>query len=186
VARHVRDARIEGRDARRRLPLQSEPHWRAIVQGVHVGYYKGRRSTAWVVGWASLRAAIARSRAGRHAGKSVLQHSGYARQAGFGGRPALPVVGATYDFVGDKPEPIREAHRALAQCAGRGRLGGDRPYRHPGGGSARQGRARHLHPVGHARRWLVPSGWRWKNARVCDTPILQWQARAWAGLRPQS
>jgi hypothetical protein len=61
VARHVRDARIEGRDARRRLPLQSEPHWRAIVQGVHVGYYKGRRSTAWVVGWASLRAAIARS-----------------------------------------------------------------------------------------------------------------------------
>jgi hypothetical protein len=61
VARHVRDARIEGRDARRRLPMQSEPHWRAIVQGVHVGYYEGRRSTAWVVGWASLRAATANS-----------------------------------------------------------------------------------------------------------------------------
>jgi hypothetical protein len=111
VARHVRDARIEGRDARRRLPLQSEPHWRAIVQGVHVGYYKGRRSTAWVVGWASLRAAIARSLSAsrtpcRQIGAAAFRLCETGR---VGARPALPVVDATYDFVGDKPEPILEA-----------------------------------------------------------------------------
>jgi integrase len=51
MPRHVRDARIETREARRRLPVQSEPHWRAIVQGAHLGYYKGARSSAWLVRW---------------------------------------------------------------------------------------------------------------------------------------
>jgi integrase len=51
MPRHVRDARIETREARRKLPVRSEPHWRAIVQGAHVGYYKGTRRGAWVVRW---------------------------------------------------------------------------------------------------------------------------------------
>ena len=51
MPRHVRDARIESRDARRKLAVQSEPHWRAIVQGAHLGYYKGTRRSAWVVRW---------------------------------------------------------------------------------------------------------------------------------------
>jgi integrase len=51
VPRHVRDARIETREARRRLSAQREPHWRAIVQGAHLGYYRGARRGAWVVRW---------------------------------------------------------------------------------------------------------------------------------------
>jgi integrase len=51
MPRHVRDARIETREARRKLAVQSEPHWRAIVQGAHVGYYKGARRGAWLVRW---------------------------------------------------------------------------------------------------------------------------------------
>ena len=57
MPRHVRDSRIETREARRKLAVQSEPHWRAIVQGAHVGYYKGKRVTSssgagtWLVRW---------------------------------------------------------------------------------------------------------------------------------------
>jgi integrase len=51
LPRHVKDARIETREARRKLPVQSEPHWRAIVQGAHVGYYRGARRGAWLVRW---------------------------------------------------------------------------------------------------------------------------------------
>src|SRR5262245_2484818 len=51
MPRHVTDSRIETRDARRKLAVQSEPHWRAIVQGAHVGYYKGRRAGTWLVRW---------------------------------------------------------------------------------------------------------------------------------------
>ena len=58
MPRHVRDARIETREARSKLAVQSEPYWRAIVQGAHVGYYKGARRGdngahrgAWLVRW---------------------------------------------------------------------------------------------------------------------------------------
>jgi hypothetical protein len=51
MPRHVKDARIETREARRKLAVQSEPYWRAIVQGAHVGYYKGARRGAWLVRW---------------------------------------------------------------------------------------------------------------------------------------
>ena len=51
MPRHVKDERIETREARRKLAAQSEPYWRAIVQGAHVGYYKGARRGAWLVRW---------------------------------------------------------------------------------------------------------------------------------------
>jgi integrase len=41
MGRLVRDARLETREARRRLPARKEPHWRLIEEGVHLGYYKG-------------------------------------------------------------------------------------------------------------------------------------------------
>ncbi len=51
MPRHVKDARIETREARRKLAVRSEPYWRAIVQGAHVGYYKGARAGTWLVRW---------------------------------------------------------------------------------------------------------------------------------------
>jgi hypothetical protein len=51
VPRYVKDARIESPEARSKIAAQSEPHWRAIVQGAHVGYYKGGRRRAWLVRW---------------------------------------------------------------------------------------------------------------------------------------
>lgn len=51
MARMVRDARLETREARRRLPAQKEPHWKAIHQGGHLGYYKGSRGGTWLARW---------------------------------------------------------------------------------------------------------------------------------------
>jgi integrase len=51
MPRHVKDAKIETPNRRADLDIQSEPYWRAIVQGAHVGYYKGASRRAWVVRW---------------------------------------------------------------------------------------------------------------------------------------
>lgn len=47
MSRTVRDAKIETRQARLKLAVQREPHWRAITEGLHLGYHKGPRSTGW-------------------------------------------------------------------------------------------------------------------------------------------
>jgi hypothetical protein len=47
MGRLVRDARLETREARRRLPARREPHWRLIIEGVHLGYYKGSNGGMW-------------------------------------------------------------------------------------------------------------------------------------------
>lgn len=48
MARIVRDAKLETREARKGLPKKKEPHWRSVHQGAHIGYYKGDKSSSWV------------------------------------------------------------------------------------------------------------------------------------------
>src|SRR4030095_11622403 len=48
MARTVRDTNLETRAARARLKLRSEPYWRAIDRGAHVGYYRGPRGGSWI------------------------------------------------------------------------------------------------------------------------------------------
>ena len=47
MARTVRDTALETRTARGRLAARSEPYWRTIDQGAHIGYYKGTRGGSW-------------------------------------------------------------------------------------------------------------------------------------------
>ena len=47
MARQSRDARLETREARTRLKVAKEPHWRQIHPGLFVGYYKGRTGGVW-------------------------------------------------------------------------------------------------------------------------------------------
>jgi integrase len=47
MGRLVRDARLETREARRRLLVRKEPHWRQLIKSSHLGYYKGAQSGAW-------------------------------------------------------------------------------------------------------------------------------------------
>jgi integrase len=48
MPRTVRDAKLETRQARLKLAIRSEPHWRAITEGCHLGYYKGTRGGSWI------------------------------------------------------------------------------------------------------------------------------------------
>ena len=48
MPRTVRDARIETRSAREKLAVQHEPYWRAIDEGAHLGYRKGKRGGKWI------------------------------------------------------------------------------------------------------------------------------------------
>jgi integrase len=47
MGRIVKDSRLETREARRRLPERKEPYWRLIIEGVHIGYYRGKNGGMW-------------------------------------------------------------------------------------------------------------------------------------------
>jgi integrase len=49
VARTVRDANLETRTSRSRLKPAGKPYYRAIDEGLHVGYRKGKTSGKWVM-----------------------------------------------------------------------------------------------------------------------------------------
>jgi hypothetical protein len=50
MARTVRDANLEKREARRRLPARAKPHYRVMEQGLHIGYRRLKTGAGnWVV-----------------------------------------------------------------------------------------------------------------------------------------
>jgi len=49
MARSVKDANLATRTARMNLPPRKRPHHRLILQGLHLGYYKGTRTGSWNV-----------------------------------------------------------------------------------------------------------------------------------------
>ncbi|MDE2582744.1 MAG: site-specific integrase [Rhodospirillales bacterium] len=49
MARTVRDAKLESRTARAGLKVSGKPYWRAIEQGLHLGYRKGVTGGRWVL-----------------------------------------------------------------------------------------------------------------------------------------
>lgn len=51
MGRRVRDNRLETRSARSKLSQRSEPYWRLITEGQHLGYYRGARGGTWVARW---------------------------------------------------------------------------------------------------------------------------------------
>lgn len=48
MGRAVKDAKLDRREARTKLAVQKEPHWRLVSEGAHLGYYKGLRVGKWV------------------------------------------------------------------------------------------------------------------------------------------
>lgn len=48
MSRTVREAKLESRSSRLRLPVRAEPYWRVIHEGAHLGYYRGARIGKWV------------------------------------------------------------------------------------------------------------------------------------------
>ncbi len=50
--------------------------------------------------------------------KEVYNKAGYARRVGFGEKPALVIIDATYSFAGDRPEPVLESIKRFPQSCG--------------------------------------------------------------------
>ena len=48
MARTVRNAKLESREARRRLTVRKRPYYHLLDQGRHLGYYKGSRGGTWI------------------------------------------------------------------------------------------------------------------------------------------
>ena len=48
MGRRVKDARLDNRSSRLKLPVRKEPYWRLVSEGCHVGYYRGTRVGKWV------------------------------------------------------------------------------------------------------------------------------------------
>ncbi|MBY8823557.1 tyrosine-type recombinase/integrase [Sphingomonas colocasiae] len=48
MAKTVADLPLQTRASRLRLKPRAKPYWRAITEGFHLGYYRGRRKAAWV------------------------------------------------------------------------------------------------------------------------------------------
>jgi len=48
VGRQVGDAKLQTREARRRLAVGSQPHWRSLERGRSIGYRKNSGSGAWI------------------------------------------------------------------------------------------------------------------------------------------
>ncbi len=51
MARTVRDANLESRAARGRLKAAGKPYFRAIDEGLHLGYRRGKTAGKWVMRW---------------------------------------------------------------------------------------------------------------------------------------
>jgi len=47
------DLRLQDRGTRARLKARSNPYWRMICEGQHLGYYKGARGSTWIVRYRS-------------------------------------------------------------------------------------------------------------------------------------
>lgn len=50
--------------------------------------------------------------------RSVFAASGYAQRAGYGERPAVSVIDVSYNFAGDRPEPILESIKRWPNSCG--------------------------------------------------------------------
>jgi hypothetical protein len=48
MARTVRDANLETRTARLRLPIRSEPYWRGLEKGFALGYRRRGKGGTWL------------------------------------------------------------------------------------------------------------------------------------------
>ena len=51
MPRHVREVNLATREARKRLKIAKKPYYRALDEGLHLGYRKSNAGSAWVVRW---------------------------------------------------------------------------------------------------------------------------------------
>jgi nicotinamidase-related amidase len=102
--------------------------------------------------------------------RQIMQLAGYGARMGFGERPALVIVDATYGFCGDKPEPILESIKRWPNSCGEEAWAALEQIQRLAAAFRAQGR-----PVIYTRgdyredKWNMGS-WLWKHARSRPEP----------------
>jgi integrase len=51
MPRHVREANLSTREARKRLAVRQKPYFRSLDEGLHAGYRRSHAGSAWVIRW---------------------------------------------------------------------------------------------------------------------------------------
>ncbi len=97
--------------------------------------------------------------------RGIWESAGYGRRGEFGRRPALLVVDVSYDFTGDRREPIRESQKRFHNSCGEAAWDAIEHIRT----LLAEARARDV-PVFYtsgpqAATLIQRGGWLWKNAR---------------------
>lgn len=102
--------------------------------------------------------------------RAAMAASGYANPVGFGKRPALMIVDVSYNFCGDRPEPLLESIKTWRNSCGTAAWDAIAVIR-------KLIDAAHDKkvPVFYSTNTRRPDGfdagsWRWKNARELDDP----------------
>ena len=96
--------------------------------------------------------------------KAVFAAGGFSQRAGFGKRPAVIVVDVNYNFVGDKPEPIKEWSHSCGEEGWDGVHAIARIL-----AAARPKGVPVIYTTGDLRDdGFDAGGWAWKNARTVD------------------
>lgn len=100
--------------------------------------------------------------------RAVIGASGYAARGGFGQRPALMIVDVSYNFCGDKPEPILESIKRWRNSCGEAAWEAISVIRGLIDACHEKGL-----PVFYSTNTRRPDGfdagaWRWKNARELE------------------
>ncbi|MEO8751266.1 MAG: isochorismatase family protein [Casimicrobiaceae bacterium] len=98
--------------------------------------------------------------------REVLAQAGYQQRIGFGARPVLLIVDMTYDFTGDRPEPILDSIKRWPNSSGESAWAAIAVTRKLLD-AAKAKQIPVIYTLSSVRkdRWDL-GGWRWKNARV--------------------
>jgi maleamate amidohydrolase len=101
--------------------------------------------------------------------KEVFAASGYAQPAGYGARPALAIIDVSYNFAGDRPEPILQSIKRWANSCGEASWPAIDVIRR----TLAAGRAKGLPVVYSTYEWHSNGfdfgGWLWKNHRLRES-----------------
>jgi nicotinamidase-related amidase len=100
--------------------------------------------------------------------RAVYREAGYGTRGGGGKKPALLVIDVTYDFVGDKPEPILESIKKFPNSCGEEGWKGMEAIKELLD-TARELDVPVFYTKGMDERLpIVRGSWTWKNAKAID------------------
>lgn len=101
--------------------------------------------------------------------KQVFDRSGYGTLGGFGRRPAVLMIDMTYDFVGDKPEPVLESIKRWPNSSG------EEGWEAIAVIETVIARAREKNlPLFYTKPGIRPDGWDWGSWHWKSSRIEEW------------